>query len=615
MKSIPDTNRLTERLLHAGQGYKAVAFDIFDTLLKRDCARPADLFALMELTHQAPSGFAQKRLRAEANVRQSLDREVTLAEIYADPALQGIDLAAECAAELAAIVPNRPVAQAAKACHARGQRVYAVSDMYLPKAQVEAMLQKCGLDFLDGVFVSCEYGVQKRSGKLFHLFLQQTALRPGEVLFVGDSFRADFAGAALAGIRCFLLPEPQKLPYTRMPGDAAGGAVIAALQNSSNALPADEALGAELLGPLAVGFAKWLHTQHETMPEAKLVFLARDMYLVRQVYQLLYPEEKTYYLKVSRQSLLPALLQCPMNEQALALLADTLPRQQLTYRQIAAYLGEEPAVKAKDTQLYDLRTRPLPRRTKELLLTLAARSKLPEGQHLRQQAELTREYLQQAGLANGPVLLVDIGSGGTTQRVLEELLHTQLYGCYLACDERLHKNLPPERAKAFLFHGAPAPLWYWVGQPMLEVLLSEPCGPTTGYRMKESGTAPVIGGPGTENRTITDPLWQGAMAFVRHWQSGPWQGIEIEPDVCSSAFLQLVQAPRMQEIETLGEITVEDGCQWKLAAPAGWGTYLRRPASLKRDLAQARWKPAFLHRLFRVPLPYGRLYAALKRGN
>ena len=99
------------------------------------------------------------------------------------------------------IAPNRPVAQAAEACHARGQKVYAVSDMYLPKEQIEAMLQKCGLDFLDGVFVSCEYRMQKRSGKLFKLFLQQTALRPAEVLFVGDSPRADFAGAVLAGIR------------------------------------------------------------------------------------------------------------------------------------------------------------------------------------------------------------------------------------------------------------------------------------------------------------------------------------------------------------------------------------------------------------------------------
>ena len=68
-----------------------------------------------------------------------------------------------------------------------GKRYMPVSDMYLPKEQIEAMLQKCGLDFLDGVFVSCEYRVQKRSGKLFKLFLQQTALRPAEVLFVGDS--------------------------------------------------------------------------------------------------------------------------------------------------------------------------------------------------------------------------------------------------------------------------------------------------------------------------------------------------------------------------------------------------------------------------------------------
>ena len=151
MNNTPNTNCLTLRLLHAAKGYKAVAFDIFDTLLKRDCAHPADLFALMEVTHQAALGFAGARVAAEA------------------------------------------------ACHARGQKVYAVSDMYLPKEQIEAMLQKCGLDFLDGVFVSCEYGVQKRSGKLFKLFLQQTALRPAEVLFVGDSPRADFAGAALAG--------------------------------------------------------------------------------------------------------------------------------------------------------------------------------------------------------------------------------------------------------------------------------------------------------------------------------------------------------------------------------------------------------------------------------
>mgnify|MGYP003176296113 CR=1 FL=1 len=107
MNNTPHTNCLTLRLLHAAKGYKAVAFDIFDTLLKRDCAHPADLFALMEVTHQAALGFAGARVAAEAETRQTLGREVTLAEIYAHPALRGTDPAAECAAELAMIAPNR----------------------------------------------------------------------------------------------------------------------------------------------------------------------------------------------------------------------------------------------------------------------------------------------------------------------------------------------------------------------------------------------------------------------------------------------------------------------------------------------------------------------------
>ena len=40
-------------------------------------------------------------------------------------------------------------------------------------------------------------------------------------------------------------------------------------------------------------------------PEARLYFLARDMYLMRDVYHTLYPQEETGYLQVSRRSLAP----------------------------------------------------------------------------------------------------------------------------------------------------------------------------------------------------------------------------------------------------------------------------------------------------------------------
>ena len=205
--------KLIETILHKAALYPVVAFDVFDTLIKRDVARPTDLFALLG------ADFAKARIQAEAEARAAKSGEVTLAEIYARPCLAGYDPAAECAAEIACAVPNLPVLKAARALHAQGKRLYYISDMYLPKVQLDAMLAKCGYDFFDGGFVSADYGVQKRSGKLFRLFLQKTQTQAKEVLFIGDNWRADVAGSALAGIRSWHLPT-QEVPRESLPAGA-----------------------------------------------------------------------------------------------------------------------------------------------------------------------------------------------------------------------------------------------------------------------------------------------------------------------------------------------------------------------------------------------------------
>ena len=43
--------------------------------------------------------------------------------------------------------------------------------------------------------------------------------------------------------------------------------------------------------------------------------------------------------------------------------------------------------------------------------------------------------------------------------------------------------------------------------------------------------------------------------------------------------------------------------------------YLRNPGRAVRDFKLARWKVGFLKRLLPLPLPYGRLYAAVKRND
>ena len=69
--------KLTETILHKAALYPVVAFDVFDTLIKRDVARPTDLFALLG------ADFAKARIQAEAEARAAKSGEVTLAEIYA----------------------------------------------------------------------------------------------------------------------------------------------------------------------------------------------------------------------------------------------------------------------------------------------------------------------------------------------------------------------------------------------------------------------------------------------------------------------------------------------------------------------------------------------------
>ena len=271
---------LTKQICHKAAHFDAVAFDVFDTLIKRDVAVPTGLFRLMG------DDFYAARIRAEREARAAQSGEVTLAEIYARPCLARYDAAAECAAELAACAANKPVLDAVQTLKKQGKKLYYISDMYLPQTQIDAMLRRCGYPCFDGGFVSCTYGVQKRSGRLFKRFLQEIGLTAKQLLFIGDSWRADVAGAALAGITAWHLPTPPA------PADNAAAFV-------ENRLPQQrsdgESLGFSVLGPLAAAFCQWLHARRAARPEARLYFLARDMYLMRDVYHTLYPQEETGY--------------------------------------------------------------------------------------------------------------------------------------------------------------------------------------------------------------------------------------------------------------------------------------------------------------------------------
>lgn len=93
----------------------------------------------------------------------------------------------------------------------QGKKLYYISDMYLPQTQINAMLRRCGYTQFAGGFVSCTYGVQKRSGRLFKQFLHETELDARQVLFIGDSWRAR-CGRGRAGRDSFVASAHRPRP-------------------------------------------------------------------------------------------------------------------------------------------------------------------------------------------------------------------------------------------------------------------------------------------------------------------------------------------------------------------------------------------------------------------
>ena len=206
---------------------------------------------------------------------------------------------------------------------------------------------------------------------------------------------------------------------------------------------------------------------------------------------------------------------------------------------------------------------------------------------------------------------MDIGSGGTTQMLLQAVCNIKLHGCQLSCDDRLRGRLREDETAVFLFDGRPAPLLYWAGQPMLERLISEDVGATLGYTQTDKTiTVQQASQPPTP---LLDALQKGILRFAQDWQKSFLQTLAIPPQAAISPFLRLVGQPTAGETALLGDLTVEDGGVYPLAAPRKVGYYLTHANQAKQDLSAARWKIGFLKRLAPLPLPYDRLYAKMKK--
>jgi FMN phosphatase YigB (HAD superfamily) len=233
-----------------------VSVDLFDTLLLRDHCCERRRFLKMARAAGPALERAGWRVPVQALYRSRLDAhrlayralewgrphgDVPLARIHhlqttvlgLPPEAAEVLKAVELAFEAASLHPNRRLLRRLAALSARGKRVIAISDMYLPRELLCELLDRVAPGHpIDAVYCSAELNLTKRSARLFGAVLEREGVSADRVLHLGDDRRADLEMARSAGLQSRWLPRRHMQLLRKLDGVLLVSAGLGALAAS-----------------------------------------------------------------------------------------------------------------------------------------------------------------------------------------------------------------------------------------------------------------------------------------------------------------------------------------------------------------------------------------------
>lgn len=195
------------------------SFDIFDTLICRKGGLPVSIFYKIQekMIHSGLDfpdylvrNFVQTRRFCEANEREYYKKlqdahpvkrlEITLSQIYDRMAEQyhltddqkNFLVQTEIEEEINDCIPDPERVKLVKELLAANEKVVLISDMYLPKEVIHAMLEKADPVLGDlPLYLSSDCGVQKTTLKLYYHVFHDLDYRFGKWVHYGDNAFAD----------------------------------------------------------------------------------------------------------------------------------------------------------------------------------------------------------------------------------------------------------------------------------------------------------------------------------------------------------------------------------------------------------------------------------------
>ena len=305
--------------------HEIISFDIFDTLLIRPYAKPTDLFLHIEKLYNI-EGFHKNRIMAEKSARgKYIDFEdVTLNQIYEEinekyKRFKEIEIELEDRI-LTIHKENKKLYDYALSI---GKKIIIVSDMYLPKKVIEKILTKNNYTNYYKLYLSSDLMLTKASGNLYKYIIDDLNVAPSSIMHIGDNENSDFNNPKLYGIDSifiekiidkFLQNNIKAWKLLNENKNNIGISIMLGLSafsifnnNDKNKNDNNEEnnywrnFGFVYGGPAVFGYMNWLKKQVIKDNINEILFVARDGYSLKKVFDIIKPESvKTHYIYAPR---------------------------------------------------------------------------------------------------------------------------------------------------------------------------------------------------------------------------------------------------------------------------------------------------------------------------
>jgi len=422
-----------------------VSFDVYDTLVRRTITPPSQIFfetaarinKSIANIRIDPETFRQIRINAERLARSN----TTLEEINLDKIYEYIDIDAndaelykltEMTLEVEAAFADPLCRNLVQISQKLGKTLIAVSDMYLDKATIGLILEKCyPLVFASSeIYVSSDTQLTKSSGRQFHHILKQRSLATEQLFHVGDNLGSDVISANKIGIRSLhfyfdgyltrVSSREESLAFNSDPSlkENRRQAIYSNPHQNDTVLSHSFNIGAIVFGPLLSGFAMFILQKCMSFGITQVVFITREGTIFKRIFDA-YCLDSDHSNKInsvvvpsSRIASLPAALATCSNDRELlinSLIELQSGVQNNLLKVLSDFYGLDPSLKQIGV-------------TQSTLATLSISQVEAIIESLKLAADIQTRIMKSTIDFSRPYVLVDLGANGTTTNQLAKVL-------------------------------------------------------------------------------------------------------------------------------------------------------------------------------------------------